>query len=60
MKKYIKPESNIENIIDEILFIATSVGVQSDDALGNAYNEDDISYSKDRSNYKHDSLGWDF
>jgi len=47
MKKYIKPSIDVENIIDEELIIATSgEGVVDKCKLGNEYNSDDESYSK--------------
>lgn len=59
MKKYIKPEIDIENMVEEDI-ICTSPGVETGKSLGNEYSSTDESYSKDRSNYMHQDLGWDF
>jgi len=54
MKQYIKPELELMKMDDEC-FISTSDPTSANDEYS---SNDDM--TKDRSNYKHDSLGWDF
>lgn len=46
MKKYIKPEIELEYMIDDEEIIATSGGVKTGGTLGRNFNGDDVSYSK--------------
>lgn len=46
MKKYIKPEIELEYMIDDEDIIATSGGVETGGKLGRNFYGDDVSYSK--------------
>ena len=48
MKKYIKPELDIVNVnVEQPMLTATGGGVNDGDNVGNSYNSQDVTYSRD-------------
>ena len=49
MKTYLKPELSILEIHIELNILAGSGGVNNGDTVGNSFNSDDVTYSRNSS-----------